>query len=350
MAGYSRSAILLFCFSLLFQTVSLESCDADTCNQGSESDSDKSCGCSISRQQTDTQNADTETESSSLSHEKSKYTDKEFNGDFQRTNEMVQIPAGSYIMGTNEPVFIADGEGPERKVTLDKFYLDKYEVSNAEFSLFVKETGYKTEVAAAPWWVPVIGADWKHPEGPPSNIQDRMNHPVLHTSWNDAVKYCAWAGKRLPTEAEWEYACRGGRDGKLYAWGNNENPKGAHWMNIWHGEFPKENSADDGYVGTAPVTEFPEQNKYGVKNMVGNVWEWTQDWWVTDHDTQHKTNPNGPDSGIDKVKKGGSFMCHKSYCYRYRCAARSQNTPDSSSHNLGFRCASNTLPEYLKKS
>lgn len=286
---------------------------------------------------------------------------------------MVLIPEGSFTMGTNNPIFVADGEGPERKVTLSKFYMDKYEVSNSEFELFVNATGYVTEaekfgnsfvmekyvsekvlekidqaVAAAPWWVPVDKADWRHPEGPDSSIKDRMDHPVLHASWNDAVAFCKWMEKRLPTEAEWEYACRDGLEGRLFSWGNKENPKDSHYMNIWHGEFPKENTGDDGYKGTAPVTEFPETKKFGLKNMIGNVWEWTQDWWDIKHDATAKTNPTGPSSGSDKVKKGGSFMCHKSYCYRYRCVARSQNTPDSSAHNLGFRCASDELPEYLK--
>ncbi|XP_060570813.1 formylglycine-generating enzyme-like [Ruditapes philippinarum] len=178
--------------------------------------------------------------------------------------------------------------------------------------------------------------------------QVKMDHPVLHVSWNDSVAFCEWAGKRLPTEAEWEYACKGGLDNRLYSWGNAEQPKCVHWMNIWHGEFPKTNTEDDGYGATAPVTEFPEQNKFGLKNMIGNAWEWTQDWWEVKHTDTPKTNPKGPSKGTDKVKKGGSFMCHKSYCYRYRCDARSQNTVDSSAHNLGFRCASDNLPDYLQ--
>lgn len=333
-------------------------------------DKDKSCGCSTSRQHSEHE--------STKEHQELKYSTSEntdnLDSPYARTNQMVLIPEGSFFMGTNKPVFVADGEGPARKVTLKKFYLDKYEVSNAEFELFVNATGYKTEaesfgnsfvmemyvdqkvldkitqaVAAAPWWVPVNESNWKHPEGPGSDIKDRMDHPVLHVSWNDAVAYCKWAGKRLPTEAEWEYACRGGLDDRLFSWGNAEMPKGEHWMNIWHGEFPKENTEDDGFAATAPVTTFPEQNKYGLKNMIGNVWEWTQDWWEVEHSKEPKTNPKGPPKGTDKVKKGGSFMCHKSYCYRYRCAARSQNTKDSSAHNLGFRCASDKLPDYLQQ-
>jgi len=292
----------------------------------------------------------------------------------KRTNQMVLIPGGEFTMGTDDPVFAADGEMPARKVTISSFYMDKYEVSNSEFERFVNDKKYKTEaetfgnsfvmennlseetkskitqmVAAAPWWLPVDGADWRHPEGPDSDIFQRSDHPVLHVSWNDAVAYCSWAGKRLPTEAEFEYACKGGKVNRLFPWGNNANPKGEHWMNIWQGEFPKINTVEDGFATTNPVTAFPDQNKFGLKNIIGNVWEWTQDWWVTQHSRDSSQNPQGPKKGTDKVKKGGSFQCHKSYCYRYRCVARSQNTPDSSAANLGFRCASDKLPSYLQK-
>ncbi|XP_048872781.1 formylglycine-generating enzyme isoform X1 [Brienomyrus brachyistius] len=278
--------------------------------------------------------------------------------------EMVWIPAGEFLMGTENPGIPQDGEGPQRRVHLDGFYMDVFEVSNLEFQKFVNTTGYVTEaekfgdsfvfegllseavknqisqaVAAAPWWLPVQGADWRHPEGPDSDIVGRLDHPVLHVSWNDAVAYCAWKGKRLPTEAEWEYACRGGLKDRIFPWGNKLNPKGQHYANLWQGEFPNHNTGEDGYIKAAPVTSFPV-NGYGLYNMVGNAWEWTADWWNIHHTTDELHNPTGPTMGNDKVKKGGSYMCHKSYCYRYRCAARSQNSPDSSSSNLGFRCVS----------
>ncbi|XP_015601814.1 sulfatase-modifying factor 1 isoform X1 [Cephus cinctus] len=278
-------------------------------------------------------------------------------------DEMVLIKSGSYSIGTNEPIFIADGEGPKRTVVLKSFLIDKYEVSNQEFATFVSSTGYKTEaekfgdsfvfegllseetkadikeaVAQAPWWLPVKHASWRHPEGPSSNISGRMDHPVVHVSWNDATAYCNWLGKRLPTEAEYEVTCRGGLSDRLFPWGNKLTPNNKHRVNIWQGQFPINNTEEDGYYGTSPVTDFLP-NVYGVHNIVGNVWEWTSDWWITKHSDEIQIDPVGPPSGTEKVKKGGSYLCHETYCYRYRCAARSQNTPDSSAGNLGFRCA-----------
>ncbi|XP_023790854.1 sulfatase-modifying factor 1 isoform X3 [Cyanistes caeruleus] len=250
---------------------------------------------------------------------------------------MVLIPGGVFTMGTHEPEIQQDGEGPARRVHIDSFYMDQYEVSNQDFERFVNSTGYITEaekfgdsfvfegmlseavkadihqaVAAAPWWLPVKGASWKHPEGPDSSISSRMDHPVLHVSWNDAMAFCSWAGKRLPTEAEWEYSCRGGLENRLFPWGNKLQPKGQHYANIWQGEFPTNNTAEDGYKGTAPVSAFPP-NAYGLYNMVGNAWEWTSDWWAVHHSPQELHNPKGPSSGTDRVKKGGSYMCHKGF-------------------------------------
>ncbi|XP_072307606.1 formylglycine-generating enzyme [Eucyclogobius newberryi] len=280
------------------------------------------------------------------------------------SSQMVLVPGGEFLMGTDSPGIPADGEGPQRPVHIDPFYMDVQEVTNRQFQSFVTATGYISEaekfgdsfvfegllsdavkseinraVAAAPWWLPVKGADWKHPEGKDSNIIDRLDHPVLHVSWADAVSYCSWLHKRLPTEAEWELACRGGLKDRLYPWGNKLTPKGRHYANLWQGQFPSENTAEDGFAKTSPVMSFPA-NALGLFDMVGNAWEWTNDWWTVHHTTDAQNNPTGPPSGSDKVKKGGSYMCHKSYCYRYRCAARSQNTPDSSSSNLGFRCVS----------
>ncbi|XP_058809389.1 formylglycine-generating enzyme [Phymastichus coffea] len=279
------------------------------------------------------------------------------------TANMVEIKGGSYFIGTDDPVFMADGEYPKREIELNSFFIDKYEVSNKDFDEFVKATGHETEaekygdsfvfeglisnevkkeikhaVAQAPWWLPVKEASWRKPEGNDSNILDRMDHPVIHVSWNDALAYCKWLGKRLPTEAEWEVTCRGGLNDRLFPWGNKLTPNNEHRINIWQGEFPTENTGEDGFVGTNPVTDFPA-NAYGVHNIIGNVWEWTSDWWQVRHPDEKQTNPTGAPTGSDKVKKGGSYLCHKSYCYRYRCAARSQNTPDTSAGNLGFRCA-----------
>lgn len=288
---------------------------------------------------------------------------RRYESDSETVNQFVRIPGGVFTMGADDAVLPQDGEGPARRVQISDFFIHKYEVSNREFAAFAKDTGYVTEaetfgnsfvlemllseyvksgitqaVLNAPWWLPVEGASWRQPEGEDSDIEGRRDHPVVHVSWNDAVKFCHWAGGRLPSEAEWEYAARGGLEGRMYPWGNNPLPRGEHWMNIWQGNFPEENTAEDGYVGTAPVDTFPP-NKYGLYNMAGNVWEWISDWWTIRHSGEFQTDPQGPPSGKDKVKKGGSYICHPHYCFRYRCAARSQNTPDSSASNLGFRCA-----------
>lgn len=343
-----------------------------------DGESSSSCGCgSLKREKPDESAGEKGGDDGDDGDESRVEVDDENSGDIggatsgslERTNQMVLVRGGEFEMGTDKPVFSADGESPPRSVRVRDFYIDVHEVSNAEFDRFVRATGHKTEaetfgdsfvldsaiseetkkgitqaVAAAPWWLPVKGADWRHPEGPDSHIRDRMDHPVVHVSWNDAVAFCEWSGKRLLTEAEWEYACRAGLKNRLFPWGNNWTPKGETRANIWEGDFPVKNTAEDGYAGTAPVTSFPA-TKFGLKNIIGNVWEWTGDWWETRHTKEPRENPRGPPSGTDKVKKGGSFMCHKSYCYRYRCAARSQNTPDTSAYNVGIRCGADKLPK-----
>jgi sulfatase modifying factor 1 len=276
---------------------------------------------------------------------------------------MVRLEGGEFLMGTDDPAgFPNDGEGPVRAVTLRPFWIDTVAVSNARFVEFVNATGYVTEAerygwsfvfggllpddfpptrgaAQAPWWRQILGADWRHPEGPHSSIEDRMDHPAVHVSWNDATAYCVWAGRRMPTEAEWEYAARGGLVQGRYAWGDELTPDGEWHCNIWQGNFPSRNTLEDGYLGTAPVDEF-EPNGYGLYNVLGNVWEWCSDWFHSsfqDHGPHH--NPTGPPFGQAKVIRGGSYLCHDSYCNRYRVAARSSNSPDSSTGNTGFRCA-----------
>lgn len=340
-------------------------------DEGQTTDEPSSCGCSQLSRSSNSAGESNDEESkvdSESSPPNPAASESSGSNEHPRTNQMVLVHGGQFEMGTDKPVFMADGEHPARSVRVNDFYLDVHEVSNAEFERFVKATGHVTEaetfgdsfvldsaiseetkkgitqaVAAAPWWLPVKGADWRHPEGPDSHIRDRMDHPVVHVSWNDADAFCKWSGKRLLTEAEWEYACRAGLKNRLFPWGNNWTPKGETRANIWEGKFPVTNTAEDGYAGMAPVTAFPA-TKFGLKNIIGNVWEWTADWWNTRHTREPQDNPKGPPSGTDKVKKGGSFMCHKTYCYRYRCAARSQNTPDTSAYNVGIRCGADKLP------
>jgi formylglycine-generating enzyme required for sulfatase activity len=275
---------------------------------------------------------------------------------------MVLLPSGQFLMGTNDPGgYPADGEGPIRQVTVKPFWIDRTAVSNEQFAAFVEATGYVTDaerfgwsfvfagllpddfpatrgVSQAPWWRQVHGADWRHPEGPRSGLAERPDHPVVHVSWRDATAFCRWSGKRLPREAEWEYAARGGLEQQRFPWGNELTPGGAHRMNVWQGTFPHHNTGEDGYVGSAPVDAF-EPNGHGLYNMTGNVWEWCADWFhASFHVTGPRRNPRGPRSGTHRVMRGGSYLCHASYCSRYRVEARSGNTPESTTGNLGFRC------------
>jgi formylglycine-generating enzyme required for sulfatase activity len=266
--------------------------------------------------------------------------------------QLIRLPGGRFAMGSDDhDCNPGDGEGPVRTVAVAPFAIGATTVTNAQFAGFVKRTGHVTTAerfgwsyvfagllgpqampavrgseANAPWWLGVTGATWRRPEGPGSHITDRQNHPVVHVSYDDAVAYCDWAGSRLPTEPEWEYAARGGLVGARYPWGDDLRPGGRYRCNIWQGRFPTHNTAADGYVGTCPVTAFPP-NGYGLYNMVGNVWEWTADGWSAD----------GPPDA--RAMRGGSYLCHDSYCNRYRTSARMGLTPDSSTGNVGFRVA-----------
>ncbi|MBU3064288.1 formylglycine-generating enzyme family protein [Nocardia sp. NEAU-G5] len=275
---------------------------------------------------------------------------------------MVALPGGEFAMGTADPIgYPGDGEGPVRQVRLSPFLIDAAVVTNDQFARFVDATDYRTEAERfgwsyvfagflpavlrresprperTPWWCGVSGARWDRPEGPDSDLAGRGNHPVVHVSWNDADAYARWAGKRLPTEAEWEYAARGGLAGARYPWGDELDPGGEYRCNIWRGSFPSKNTAADGFRGTAPVDAF-EPNGFGLYNMCGNVWEWCADWFSPEH-RPDSIDPTGPVAGRDKVIRGGSHMCHESYCFRYRVAARSANSPDSAAGHTGFRCA-----------
>ena len=283
---------------------------------------------------------------------------------------MALIPAGEFEMGTDGDYgFPLDGEGPAHAVKLAAFYLDATCVTNEQFNAFVNATGYKTEserfgwsfvffghlspkqqttavrlrVLGSEWWCRVDGATWRHPEGPGSHIKQRWGHPVVQVSWSDAVAYATWAGKRLPTEAEWEYAARGGLAQKRFPWGDELEPEGRHRMNVWQGVFPAANTEADGHFGPAPAKSY-RANGYGLYQMTGNVWEWCADWFgaATYRERargQPCVNPTGPGTGDRRVMRGGSYLCHASYCNRYRTDARSSNAPDSATTNLGFRCA-----------
>jgi formylglycine-generating enzyme len=276
---------------------------------------------------------------------------------------MVELGGGTFEMGGEAGVgFTSDGELPVHDVRLAPFAIDVHATTNRDFSAFAAATGYRTEaervgwsfvfhlllpanfpptraIAGAPWWRQVEGACWRTPEGPASSVEKRLDHPVVHVSWNDAQAYASWAGKRLPTEAEWEYAARGGLRRARFPWGDDLAPDGEHRCNIWQGRFPSVNTAEDGHIGTAPVSAY-EPNAHGLYNMAGNVWEWCTDWFDADYYRKSPVDdPRGPLLGSERVIRGGSYLCHASYCSRYRVGARSRNTPDSSSGNTGFRCA-----------
>ncbi|WP_374030213.1 formylglycine-generating enzyme family protein [Bdellovibrio bacteriovorus] len=298
---------------------------------------------------------------------------------------MTWIPGGTFLMGSNDHY---PEEAPVHRVIVDGFWMDTSPVTNAEFKKFVDETGYVTFCEKAPeasqypgarpemleaasvvfvkpsqkvdlrnphlWWSFVFGANWKQPQGPGSTIQNRMDHPVVHIAFEDAQAYAKWAGKKLPTEAEWEYAARGGHESLEYAWGSELEPGGEHRANIWQGEFPWQNLTKDGYEGTSPVQSYLP-NDYGLYDMIGNVWEWTVDWYAPRHPEEKQKaccipkNPRGPaqEGSYDprshvkiprKVMKGGSHLCAPNYCRRYRPSARMAQPIDTSTSHLGFRC------------
>lgn len=305
---------------------------------------------------------------------------------------MVWIPTGTFNMGSSNEEGRPD-EYPQHKVKVDGFWMDKTEVTNAQFRKFVEATGYITTAEKAPdwellkkqlpagtpkpaesdlvaaslvfqqttnpvslddpsnWWRWTKGADWKHPEGVGSSIDGKDNFPVVHISWFDAMAYCKWSGKRLPTEAEWEYAARGGLVDQPYTWGKENVEEGKPKANTWQGNFPNENTGWDGYKGLAPVKSY-NANGFGLFDMAGNVWEWCNDWYRADYyqliSNKVSLNPKGPATGYDpeepnmpkKVVRGGSFLCNASYCSSYRVSARMKTSPDTGSEHTGFRCVS----------
>jgi formylglycine-generating enzyme required for sulfatase activity len=299
---------------------------------------------------------------------------------------MIWIPGGTFRMGSDAHY---PEEAPAHHVTVDGFWLDETSVTNHQFDAFVRATGYVTTAEEAPapedypgalpdmlhagslvftppknpidlhdsrqWWTFVKGADWRHPDGPESSIDGLERHPVVHVTYEDAAAYCEWAGKGLPTEAEWEFAARGGLDGAEYAWGDEFTPDGRHMANTWQGSFPHENLASDGYERTCPVDAFPP-NAYGLFGMIGNTWEWTSDWYAPRHigdAAKACCIPESPRGGKEldsydpfqrgvriprKVLKGGSHLCAPNHCRRYRPAARYPQPVDTSTGHVGFRC------------
>ncbi|WP_240638645.1 formylglycine-generating enzyme family protein [Microbacterium sp. ABRD28] len=280
----------------------------------------------------------------------------------RHTIEQAMIPAGSFLMGeSSDRVRARADEGPVHRVEVDPFRIDVTTVTTADFARFVDDTGHVTDaerwgasmvfhsavrsppddvigaVTGAPWWLMVRGADWRHPDGALSDIDERADHPVVHVSWTDAAAYCAWADRRLPSEAEWEFAARGGQEAARFPWGDAEVDDAGWRANIFQGEFPVDNAGTDGFLTTAPVRTF-SPNGWGLWQCVGNVWEWCADWYDPGYyDISPRRDPRGPAGGRTRVIRGGSYLCHPSYCDRYRNAARSANTPDSSTGNTGFR-------------
>ena len=300
----------------------------------------------------------------------------------RETNGMMWIPSGTFIMGSTNG---QPDELPLHPVTLDGFWMDKTEVTNEQFQKFVEATGYVTIAERKPdpkdfpgadpamlvpgsvvfrppaedpglenhyaWWKYVPGANWRHPEGPGSSIEGREKHPAVHVAWEDAAAYAKWAGKRLPTEAEWEYAARGGLHQLPYIWGDVKEVNGRTPANIWQGKFPLENTAQDGFKATAPVGRFPP-NGYGLYDMAGNVWEWCADWYRPNaYQSAEKLNPKGPSDSFDpnepnmpkRVIRGGSYLCSDVYCTGYRPSARMKSAPDTGLSHTGFRCVKNAL-------
>ena len=277
----------------------------------------------------------------------------------------VHLPGGTFVMGT--PVDTpnlsaiarehgaAQGEQPAHDVTLKPFWIAQREVTVAEFAAFAQATGYRTESEQLGWsgvfdtnqgvWSKVDGADWRHPEGPSTRAADR--EPVTHVSWNDAQAYARWAGARLPTEAEWEFAARGGLTSAPYVWGREARPAGRPPANWWQGPFPERNTEEDGFLRRAPVGSFAA-NGYGLHDMAGNVWEWCADWFDRGYyGVSPKENPTGPATGTERVMRGGSWMCADNFCANYRPAARSSATPDTGLNNVGFRLAADGPPREI---
>lgn len=276
--------------------------------------------------------------------------------------DAISVRGGRTHVGTDRPEIALDGEGPARELVLADFALEATTVTNERFANFVAATGYRTEAerfgwaavffntperlgsaqragSALPWWHRVDGASWRTPEGPGSSVDDRMDHPVVQVSWADAAAFASWVGGRLPSEAEWEHAARGGARPQRFPWGDQEPSDETILANIWQGQFPRLNLETDGYLRTAPARSFAP-NSLGFFNMAGNVWEWTRDPFRVRSNSRHARTRNAEAlAHHDKVLKGGSFLCHISYCYRYRIAARMGLSPDSATSNTGFRVA-----------